>query len=114
MEGDIAKLSSTHEDSINHHDSAYLEKGEQSHSSEKALEAAAPKYDESKILQGRKLLFAFVAMLLSVLLIALGAFPLSIIDLSKALIYCTYYRPNHYCTRAVRKPFEHTINNETK
>ena len=40
--------------------------------SEKALEEASPAYDESKILSGRKLFFAFVAMLLSVLLIALG------------------------------------------
>jgi hypothetical protein len=42
-------------------------------SSERALEAVAPKYDESKILHGRRLFFAFLAMLLSVLLIALGA-----------------------------------------
>jgi hypothetical protein len=40
--------------------------------SEKTLEAAPPAYDESKILHGKKLFFAFVAMLLSVLLIALG------------------------------------------
>lgn len=40
--------------------------------SEKALEAAPPKFDESKILEGRKLFLAFAAMLLSVLLIALG------------------------------------------
>ena len=45
--------------------------------SEKALEDATPKYDESKILQGRKLALAFVAMLLSVLLIALGMFDVS-------------------------------------
>lgn len=45
--------------------------------SEKALEDATPKYDDSKILQGRKLALAFVAMLLSVLLIALGMFDVS-------------------------------------
>lgn len=40
--------------------------------SEKGLEEATPKFDDSKILQGRKLALAFLAMLLSVLLIALG------------------------------------------
>jgi hypothetical protein len=52
-----------------------LEKSSPGPASEKALEAgtAPPTFDESKILQGRKLFFAFVAMLLSVLLIALGA-----------------------------------------
>lgn len=40
--------------------------------SEKGLEEATPKFDDSKILQGRKLALAFFAMLLSVLLIALG------------------------------------------
>jgi hypothetical protein len=54
---------------------AELEKLSPGPVSEKALEAGAapPTFDESKILQGRKLFFAFVAMLLSVLLIALGA-----------------------------------------
>lgn len=47
----------------------------QNFASEKALEKVPQAYDESKILQGKKLFFAFVAMLLSVLLIALGAFP---------------------------------------
>jgi len=52
-----------------------LEPGEPCRSSEIALEeAAAPAPDESKILYGRRLFVAFVAMLLSVLLIALGAF----------------------------------------
>ena len=51
-----------------------LELGEPCRSSEIALEeAAVPAPDESKILHGRKLFAAFVAMLLSVLLIALGA-----------------------------------------
>jgi len=75
LEGNIAKPSSTYESSIKKRDSTYSEKaqepGEPSSTSSKALEEATPKYDESKILHGRRLFFAFVAMLLSVLLIAL-------------------------------------------
>jgi hypothetical protein len=75
LEGHITKVSSTYERSIQKRDSTYSEKqAEPGKPSEKALEEAAPNVDESKILQGRKLFFAFVAMLLSVLLIALGAF----------------------------------------
>ncbi|KIM88878.1 hypothetical protein PILCRDRAFT_243404 [Piloderma croceum F 1598] len=75
LEGNIAKPSSTYESSVKKRDSAYSEKtqepGGTSSTTEKALEEAAPKFDESKILHGRRLFFAFVAMLLSVLLIAL-------------------------------------------
>jgi hypothetical protein len=53
---------------------------------EKALEKAPEPYDESKILHGRKLFFAFVAMLLSVLLIALGAFSSYIYSNCRGLI----------------------------
>jgi hypothetical protein len=78
LEGNIAKPSSTYESSIKKRDSTYSEKAQKpegsSSTSEKALEEATPKLDESKILQGRRLFFAFVAMLLSVLLIALGGF----------------------------------------
>lgn len=52
---------------------------DQNFASEKALEKAPLAYDESKILHGRKLFFAFVAMLLSVLLIALGALSMSLL-----------------------------------
>jgi hypothetical protein len=78
LEGNIAKPSSTYESSIKKGGSTCSEKtqelGEPSSTTEKALEEATPDFDESKILHGRRLFFAFVAMLLSVLLIALGGF----------------------------------------
>jgi len=48
--------------------------GKPSHVSEETLEEAPPKPKESKVLEGRWLFFSFVAMLLSLLLIALGWF----------------------------------------
>ena len=48
--------------------------GKPSHASEETLEEAAPKPKESKILEGRRLFFSFVVMLISLLLIALGWF----------------------------------------
>lgn len=90
LEGNIAKPSSIYESSIKKRDSTYSEKGPKtggpSPTSEKALEEAAPKHDESKILNGRRLFFAFVAMLLSVLLIALGAFSYSNCGMSDLIL----------------------------
>jgi len=78
LEGHVGKPSSIYESSIKKRDSTYSEKDagtrEGPITSEKALEEAVPEVDESKILQGRRLVLAFVAMLLSVLLIALGGF----------------------------------------
>jgi hypothetical protein len=69
------------------------------------LENASPAYDESKILSGRKLFFAFIAMLLSVLLIALGvSLWMSVLQTKFRLI--PTYRPNHYCPCSVRKHIE--------
>jgi len=74
----VGKPSSIYESSIKKRDSTYSGKDagtrEGPITSEKALEEAVPEVDESKILQGRRLVLAFVAMLLSVLLIALGGF----------------------------------------
>jgi hypothetical protein len=101
LEGNIAKPSSTYESSIKKRDSAYSAKQSEAGEpcpTEKALEEAAPQYDESKILHGRRLFFAFVAMMLSVLLIALGAFYSSAWAASFMFVIC---RPNHYCPRAV-------------
>jgi hypothetical protein len=73
--------------------------------SEKALEEASPAYDESKILSGRKLFFAFVAMLLSVLLIALGvSFRCSDSCRTRTHPICTC-RPDHHCPCSVRKAY---------
>ena len=74
LEGHIIKPSSIDESSIKKRDSVYSDKHtEPARASGKALEEAAPAVDESKILHGRKLVLAFVAMMLSVLLIALGS-----------------------------------------
>lgn len=75
--GDVEKPSLILESFERHDSSCYekihLEPGGPCRSSEIALEeAAAPAPDESKILHGGRLFAAFVAMLLSVLLIALG------------------------------------------
>jgi hypothetical protein len=104
LEGNFAKPSSIYESSIKKRDSTCSEKqpevGEPS-PTEKALEEAVPKYDESKILHGRRLFFAFVAMLLSVLLIALGAFSSS--PGRRGLVYVCICRPDYYCPCSVRK-----------
>lgn len=77
VDGNIAKPSSTYESSIKKR-SMYLEETQEQggplpgSDTEKALEETTPKYDESKILHGQRLFFAFAAMMLSVLLIALG------------------------------------------
>jgi hypothetical protein len=73
-----SKTSSTKDDTTldekSRHDSTFLDT-----KAEKALEEAAPALDESKILEGQRLVFAFIAMLLSVLLFALGTFFLFLI-----------------------------------
>ena len=90
LDGNIAKHSSAYQ---NRRNSAYLENEAKA---EKDLEKEIPAYDESKILEGRRLFFAFVAMLHSVLLFALGAFfLLSVHETSHFIFYSKTKRSLH-------------------